>query len=483
MYYRQQFDTFIRRYGDIGYIKNTLTFTDRVVDASGAVFLDALSRTPKTIEEITAEISLSFIDVPATLRNDIEEFYGVLEEDGFIVSGQTPAELDRKEKRFSYATVVLPYGSNRPDQFVLRADRESQSFLSAYFKDNPHLVSMQIELTSQCNERCVHCYIPFAKRSPEIEVALFDDVLRQANDMGLLSLTLSGGEPFLHSQFLTLLNHAMAYDFSLTILSNLTLLTDEIRASLKSAHISTVSVSLYSLDHRVHDAITCRSGSHAKTMRSIASLIEDDVRVQINCPVMRENKDSLAEVYAWATERGIQVISDYGIVARYDSSTDNLDHRLSASEVEPIIWDMVRGDGGYQARLEDASIDALLATDRSNEPVCGVCTSAMSMVADGTFYPCPGWQGRKLGNAREQTLEDIWGNSPAVRYLRSIRRKDFPKCLSCADRAFCSICMVRNANESPTGDPLDVNPYFCQVAAVNRRVVEQWMSQRPKVAT
>jgi hypothetical protein len=33
--------------------------------------------------------------------------------------------------------------------------------------------------------------------------------------------------------------------------------------------------------------------------------------------------------------------------------------------------------------------------------------------------------------------------------------------------------MVRNANESPTGDPLELNPHFCEVAAINRRIVEE----------
>jgi predicted TIM-barrel fold metal-dependent hydrolase len=41
---KQKFDTFIRIYDDVGYITSKSDFGDRVVDASGAVFLAALDR-------------------------------------------------------------------------------------------------------------------------------------------------------------------------------------------------------------------------------------------------------------------------------------------------------------------------------------------------------------------------------------------------------------------------------------------------------
>lgn len=37
-----------------------------------------------------------------------------------------------------------------------------------------------------------------------------------------------------------------------------------------------------------------------------------------------------------------------------------------------------------------------------------------------------------------------------------------------------SCCMVRNANESPTGDPLEINRHFCAVAQKNKEIVLEW---------
>lgn len=36
------------------------------------------------------------------------------------------------------------------------------------------------------------------------------------------------------------------------------------------------------------------------------------------------------------------------------------------------------------------------------------------------------------------------------------------------------MCMVRNANEDPLGDPLAVNEYFCNIAKLNRNMTLEW---------
>jgi hypothetical protein len=61
--YRRKFDAFIRRFDNVGYICGKSDFGGRVVDAAGAVFLAALSRKGRTLEELAAEIAGSF---PAT---------------------------------------------------------------------------------------------------------------------------------------------------------------------------------------------------------------------------------------------------------------------------------------------------------------------------------------------------------------------------------------------------------------------------------
>ena len=483
MLYRQKFDTFIRIYdGNVGYIVSKGDFGDRVTEGSGTVFLAALSREPKSLATLTDEIVQKFISVDKdVLQQDIIEFYRILEEDGFIVSGETAEELDHKDKRFSYSALVPKTIRTDFTPKIRRAKKSTQEYLEEHFKDRPHLMSLQIELTSRCNERCVHCYIPHENKVCDMEPALYYDVLEQCREMGVLSLSLSGGEPMLHENFCDFLRKAKEYDFSINVLSNLTLLNNKIIAEMKANRLSSVQVSLYSLNPEIHDSITKFEGSFYKTRDNILRLIENDIPMQISCPTLKQNKNCFADVMQWAHEHKCRATTDFIMMARYNHTTDNLDNRLSLGEVGKIISEVISLDSSYQESILADNFDVQESRDRSNDLICGVCVSSICMVANGNVYPCPGWQGYICGNVKETPLREIWNNSAKVKYLRGLRKKDFPKCNGCEDRGFCAMCMVRNANENPDGDPLKINEHFCKVAKINREIVLQWKERLKNV--
>jgi len=475
MLYRQKFDTFIRIYDDFGYITNKSDLGDRVVSQSGAAFLSVLNRNPQFLEDLAKKIAEKFIDIEAeSIIEDVKEFYDLLEQDGFIVSGHSPEECNQKDTRFSYKAIEPKTIKNDFAPTIMRASRTTQDFMEEQFKENPRLVSLQIELTSKCNERCVHCYIPHENKVEDISQELFYEILEQCKEMGVLSLTLSGGEPMMHKNFCEFLRKCKEYDFSIIVLSNLTLLTDEIITEMKANRLSSVSVSLYSMKADIHDEITQMEGSFEKTKDAILKLIENDIPLQISCPLMKQNKNCYVDVTNWAKEHKVRAITDYIMMARYDYTTDNLDNRLSLDEVKNVLNDIIENDHDYQKRMKSADIIQEESRDISSDIVCGVCISTLCMVASGNVYPCSGWQSYVVGNIKETPLREIWENSEKVRYLRSLRKKDFPKCLSCEYKAFCAMCMVRNANENSNGDPLKINEHFCKVAKLNRKVVLEW---------
>ena len=478
MLWRQKFDTFIRIYEQVGYITNNGCFHDLVADASGAVFLSAVSRQPQAFEDLLRTIEVAFDGTePEVLARDALEFYQNLEADGFLVSGETLEELDRKDARFSYAELRPKTIRDDFTPAILRAAQDTQSYLQDYFKNDPQLFQFQIELTSRCNERCRHCYIPQERKSGDISPELFTGVLEQCREMGVLGLTLSGGEPLLHPRFSDFLRQAKNYDFSINVLSNLTLLNGETIAAMKANRLSSVQVSLYSLKPEIHEAITGLPGSFLKTRAAILRLVENDVPLQISCPVMKLNRHCYAEVSRWAAELKVRAVTDYILMARYDHSLDNLDDRLSLEEVGDIINDVIEHDEDYQQRLRVADFSEVEKRDLAQDIVCGVGLSSACMVADGRVFPCAGWQGFVLGDLTLTPLRVIWQNSPEMLWLRGLRRKDFPRCLPCEDRHFCAMCMVRNANEDPAGNPLKINEHFCQVARLNRQIVMDWKAR------
>lgn len=481
--YRQKFDTFIRIFDEgrssaLGYITSKSDYSDRVVDVSGTAFLKALSRKPKTLEALCREIVENFAGVtPADIQQDAAEFFAVLEEDGFIVSGETEAELDRKDIRFSYSALEPKTVKTDFSPMIQRADKNTQEYLDEHFKDHPRLMSFQVELTSRCNERCVHCYIPHKNKINDIDPSLFYDILDQCREMGVLALTLSGGEPMLHKNFCEFLRKAKEYDFSINILSNLTLLNDDIIKEMKENRLSSVQVSLYSMNPDIHDSITKFPGSFCKTRDNIMRLVENDIPLQISCPAMKQNKNCFADVLRWARELKVRAETDYIMMARYDRTIDNLDNRLDLDEVERIITDIIENNPDYQEELSKPNFAENESRDRRNDLVCGVCANSICMIANGNIYPCAGWQDYVCGNIKETLLKEIWENSPKVQYLRSLRKKDFTECIKCPDRGFCAMCMVRNANEDLNGNPLHINRHFCEVAALNRKIVLDWRAK------
>ncbi len=481
MLFRQCQDTFIRRYENIGYITNQLTKHDRVYDDAGALFLEQIKRKPQDIELAVDMLYSNFINVSREdIKHDFLEFIHELESDKYVVLGDTTEEMDAKEPSFSYSmenpkTITFNFLHKDKDIYF----KDTSDFFYEKFHESPVVFGMQIELTAQCNERCIHCYLPNDHKlsSKKAETKMIQHVMDQAHAMGTLGITLSGGEMFLHPDAANIIKHARKNDFIINILSNATLLNDYLIDILREVRISLIQVSLYSMQPEEHDAITTVKGSHHKTLQNIKKLIEADIPVQISCPVMKINLNSYKEVLKWAYDHRIKAYTDFIMMAQTDFSTSNLANRISINECEKLIRDMLDVDEDYRMWLDIAKPKTLDLEKYAQKPVCGVGVDNICITATGDYYPCAGWQGYVLGNAYQHSLSEIWNDSERLKQLRTITNASFPMCLKCDARDYCSMCMVRNFNESG-GDFLKINRHFCDIAFLNKRLVEEYKEKR-----
>lgn len=483
MFYQQKKDTFIRNYDGIGYITSTGIFNDLCTNESGTIFLCALKRKPLTLDQLVDVIMPQFEGVDrATILNDAKDFYDGLVEDGFIIKAETEEELKKLDVGFTYNSVQPKTIRDDFKPTIQRADTDTQDYLEKHFDGKPHLTSFQIELTSKCNERCVHCYIPHKFKLYNITDELYYSTLEQLSKMGVLSVTLSGGECMCHPKFKEYLRAAKNYDFYVNILSNLTLLDDEIIEIMKEGNVSSVQTSLYSMIPEHHDAITQLPGSFYKTRDAILKMIENDLPLQVSCPTMKGNKDDFNDVMNWCHEHKIRAQTDYIMMAEYNHDTENLANRLSVAEAGKVIEDIMKNDIDYQRAILKPDFLEQCNQNQFNPErrLCGVGISTCCMVSNGNVYPCAGWQEMVLGNLNETPLKEIWENSEKIKWLRSLKMKDMGggECCNCDKAAFCAPCMVRNANESPTGDPLEINRHFCAVAAKNKQIVLDWRNAK-----
>lgn len=474
MYFSLKSDCYFRRYGAIGHIIRPIVSMEEVMDDCGAIFLEQLLYDPQEIDDIVDNLSKVFCDVEiADLKKDALEFYLGLAEDGFLNVSKTLREF--KNTGFEYSTLK---GKLAHKTFKTQLEESSSQFLGEYFKDHPFLETFHIELTSKCNERCVHCYIPHEKKDTDIEFDLMKKALDQCKEMGVLTVIFSGGEPMLHPYFKDFLYYAKDLDFNVIILSNLTMLNDEILDVLKYKHASCVNVSLYSMCPEIHDSITTVKGSFIRTKNNILKLIDNNVPVQINCPIMKQNKDSFYEVVRWGQDHKCSVITDYLIMARSDRSTDNLDNRLTPDDLNFVVKTLIENDVVFQSNVKAGKVNKeAIPNIKPNDRVCGVGMSTLCMVASGEVYPCAGWQRYICGDLKTETLKQIWENSPQIKYLRNLRQKDFSRCIGCEDFDYCMMCMSRNSNEDPDGNIFNIPKITCDAAHVHHEVIKRYRQE------
>lgn len=480
MFYKRKSNVLYRDYGAFGFISDNSNFSyqlagvdvesigEKILSESGSIFFAALAREPQSIECIAERIHKNFIDIDlSTIINDATEFFSSLEQDGFVFSGATFQECENSDPKFSYKATNYP-ALKKYSNTQEKSAETTHNYFAEYYKGKPYLTSLHIEISGRCNERCVHCYIPHEMKLNDIDSSLFYNIVDQCKELRLLHLTLSGGEPMLHHDFCAFLKKCRENDFSVNVLTNLTLLNNEILREMKANPLLGVQVSLYSMDATIHDEITQVKNSFVKTMTGIQLLIENDIPMQISCPIMKQNKASYRDVKRWAEKYKIPVGDDFTIIAKYDHSTKNLCNRLSIEEIDEIInFDAIH-EQGYLDRIEETIIKRRNLSPEDN--ICSVCNSSICITETGNAYPCAGWQDYILGNVNINSISEIWNNSEKIKYLRNIKVKDFPKCLSCADKDYCSMCLIRNANESITGNPLDINDFFCKIVQLNKEI-------------
>ncbi len=79
-------------------------------------------------------------------------------------------------------------------------------------------LSAYLELTYRCNWRCVFCYNPRHADRRGLSLAEWTEVLDDLRTLGTLSLTLTGGEPLTHPDFVAIARAASDRRFAMRIL-------------------------------------------------------------------------------------------------------------------------------------------------------------------------------------------------------------------------------------------------------------------------
>ena len=471
MYYKLRDDVLFRKYAEHGYITDNSEYGyrmlndnrsypgERYVSLSGAVMLSMLCRVPRSIDDIVDGLSGFFIGVEYdTLKQDTIEFFDIFVKYGFLASGETIELCTEQSSQIAEKQI-----SNVPSKDANTSNDCTGGLIGA----NEFLRTIHIELADACNERCVHCYIPHSQKNNVMDSALFYRIIEEGRSLNIIHVTLSGGEPLLHKDIIEFLSKCRELDLSVNVLSNLTLLTEDIVSEMKKNKLLSVQTSLYSMDPYVHDSITKLNGSFEKTKAGILRLCKEGIPVQISCPIIKQNKNSFVTVLHWGWTHNISVVTEPAIFAVFDHSRSNIESRLSIEEVNDVLT--VQMQEGYAESFSKIAEEKEKLTTK--DPICSICRYSFCVSANGLVFPCAGWQNNTIGDLTHMTVQEVWETSDKIRELREIKLAQFPKCINCEDRGYCTICMMWNSNENPDGNPFRINEYRCNVAAVTHSKV------------
>ena len=471
-------NAFVRQYGPFTYALERIRDYDQMF-TDAEVFLRWIGREPIEREEVLRKICEVYADADrSVIEPDFDEFIGALVKGGVILVGETETELDAQEVSFSY-DVEKPKTMDRGkiDPSETNGAAVPQDVLDEYFKEHPTIFSLQVDVTQACTERCVHCYIP--EYNPVyLPFEQIKKVIDEYVAQGGITLALSGGECMMHPQFEEILRYARSKDLIVSVLSNLTLCTDE-KVKLLQELEAAVQVSLYSMKPEVHDAITKLPGSFAKTKAAIEKLRAAQIPCLISCPTMKANYHDYLDVLNYARSLRMDAQTDFVIMGKMNCDTSNLACRLDLKETRSILEDIIMKAVPVNSEYFDPRKKDDMRSDEewARDKVCGACISSVCLDATGNYYPCPAFGGINLGCCYEHDLKWIWNESPETKRIRNVRGGDFKKCVKCTDRDYCSVCMCRNFNE--TGDIFTPAQHFCDVARINREVVEeQWRMRK-----
>ena len=141
-------------------------------------------------------------------------------------------------------------------------------------------LSVHIDVTYRCNERCVHCYLDHDDKG-EMTTQEIKDVLDQLAEAGVFFLVFSGGEVFMRRDFLELVEYARKLMFNVKVKTNGVMIREKEAARLRQLGVEQVQISVYSHRPEVHDRITKLPGSLNKTIRAIRFLKLQGLKVTI----------------------------------------------------------------------------------------------------------------------------------------------------------------------------------------------------------
>jgi SynChlorMet cassette radical SAM/SPASM protein ScmE len=321
--------------------------------------------------------------------------------------------------------------------------------------------SLDIDITNRCNLRCTYCYhfTSAGDVGQDLPPGEWHQFFHEMNTCGVMKVCIQGGEPFFRKDLPELIEGVVKNRMRFTLLSNGTLITDEIASFLASTRrCEGVQVSLDGSRSRIHDTFRGH-GSFLSAVQGIEHLRKHCVPVSVRVTVHRENVHDLEETARFLLEDlGLPSFStnsagfmglckqnarkvQLSVSERITAAQTLLElmrkyhgriHAMAGPLAEAKNWSKMHR--AYQEGRKNLSGGGYLSA-------CGGVMNKMAVRADGIIVPCIQLSHIELGRINRDNLKEVWQTHPQLMRLRKrhmIPLTDFTFCRGCDYIPYCT---------------------------------------------
>jgi len=334
------------------------------------------------------------------------------------------------------------------------------------------LEHIDIELTRQCDLKCIHCSAGRDTTGHELSFDEIKKILQKARPLGLEEVGFTGGEPFLRKKklqkLLSLCENEL--DIPIHVHTSGTLISRREAEEIKQLE-GVVTITLYGSSSKTHDAITQVEGSMKSTLSGLRRLLRAGANVFAYTVPMKSNLHEIIPLIRMVSEKGCKKVRILSL-SPTGRAMENFD-KLALDDDE-VTW--LNGEITKAQQEIDVELYAGFCTRRFHSALkmlpghyaCLAAENRIHIDAFGNVFPCTASSGRRIfsaGNLRMPgyTLSEIWHHSPLFQFIRDFHSNPPRKCRACTlyqeCMAGCRVIMSYEYGDVTIADPQCKGPF------------------------
>ena len=334
------------------------------------------------------------------------------------------------------------------------------------------LFSVLVELTYRCNLDCFFCYNDLGLRGEPLSREEYFRLFADLREMEVMNLSLSGGEPLAHPDFLVLGARARELGFVVRIKSNGHALRGELARRIRDEiDPFLIETSLHGATAATHDRQTRVPGSFDRLLANIAEMRSLGLRVKLNSTLTAWNEGEMAEMFALADSLGLSLQVDPEVTPRDDGGREPLQVAASREGVLRLFrlqFERGRATAGEPSEVARGGDDGTMPAPVHKH--CGAGSSGIAIDPYGNVYPCVQWR-RPVGNLHRQDIREIWRSSTGLTEVRDLTVR--VKTVMEAQGPGSHLLNFCPGSAAQAGSPLQIYP----AAEQRRELLEQVMAE------